>query len=146
MLQRVDAGDAQHVGDHAPRRGAAACGRYSLPAAEPGNVIDNEEVRGETEPLDGIKLVVEALERVGGKGLVEPRGPGEAELGQVGERRLAEGKVGHREQAAARPEVELAGVRDIAGAGYRLPRVMVRRRGEQSLHLRACFQVTPGVG
>src|SRR5450830_899960 len=102
-----------------------------LPAAEPRrrrdaalpaelrDVVDDQEVRGEAERLDGLELHVQPLQRVGGQWPVAPGRPLEAELGQVGERRLDGRQVGGGEKAP--PQVEP----ENAGPGY-LPRVRDR--------------------
>ena len=141
VLDRVDAGYAQHVGDDRVRGRATALPWNAVLAGEAHQVPVDEEELGQPGLLDHLELVLQAMGHRRGDRPVALAQAFEAQLVEKGEGRLAGGNRIAREPDLAEVEVEVALLRDLPRRGQG-GRVVV----EQLAHLGAAFQVVLGVG
>ena len=131
MLQRVEVGDPQAVGDEASRRAAPA--RADHDPMLPGELVevpDDKEVRGVARLADDRQLVVRTLLDGGGRLFEAPAHPVFHQLSQVLVRAQAVGNIERREQRGAQVELEVDHVGDVDRAGEG-----VRKVGERGPHL-----------
>jgi hypothetical protein len=147
VLDRIDAGDAEAVGDDAAGRGAPARPDRDPVAARVGDEVrDDQEVAGEAHRPDHAELVLHAL-RVLGEARrdrlvrVEAEARAQALPGLLAEHRLAgrtRRQLELRQVVAARVEVEvdLAALRDLEGVRERRGMVV-----EELRHLVAGLEV-----
>jgi len=148
VRQRVEVGDAERVGDEAPRRRAASRADRDPPPFRPVDEVgDDQEVAREAHLLDDRELGFEALPVRRGRGAFERRAlragaRGEALLQAVAciaveslLERLARLDAVHRE-LEARLQLELTAARHLDRVRDRL-----RHVGERRVHLVGSFHV-----
>ncbi len=110
----VDVGQAQGIGHHRIRARPAAGVADALAPGEADGVPDDEEVLDEAHLLDDLKLVVEAIAKLGGDGAVALVGAAKGEVAEHGRRRT--GGVGvMRDEVGAADLVILAPLGNAAG-------------------------------
>jgi hypothetical protein len=123
VLDRVDVGDAQAVGDQRPRHRAAARPDADLLAARVmDEVAHDQEVRGEAELRDHAELVLEPLPELGRHLPVA--------IGQPGFREPAEERFGRRLPLRQREDRQLVLVFEVEVAEVG-DRARLRQRGRQ---------------
>ncbi len=140
VLDRVDARDAEHVGDDRVRRGAATLPRDAMLARKAHQVPVDEEELGQARLLDHLELVLQAPgDRGGDRHVASPQAL-EAEFVEKRERRLAGWYGVAGEADLAEVQVEIALLRDVPWRGHRLG-----VPAEQRAQLGAALEVVLGV-
>ena len=137
VLDRVEVGDLEAVGDDAPGgRAATRADADPLLLREVDEVPDDQEVVGEPHLADRLQLVAEPFAQLVGHCPVALRQPLLAELDEVVERVAAVGHGELREQDPVQRELDVAALRDLERAPKR--RVLA---GEVAGHLLGRLEV-----
>ena len=129
--QRANAGNPQAVGHDGARRRAARHRRNAAPPRLLHNVPHQQEIGRQVQLFDHFQLVRQPRQHLGPQKPIPLPRAFEAQLPQIGKRRLARGHGKFREEQLAQLELQVAALGDF-------PRCQQSFRviGEQALHLR----------
>ena len=141
VLDGIDAGDAEHIGDDRVGGRATALAGNAMLAREAHEVPVDEEELGQPRLLDHLELALEAFGCVGSDRAVAVPHALEAELVEEGERCLPRRHGVARKANLAEVEIDLALLCDLPGGGERLLMAL-----EERAHRLAVLQVMLGIG